>query len=45
MFYDLYDSLSEERFRHGLRKLYLTLKSETLTSDSACTGIGRGNVP
>ena len=42
MFYDLYDSLSEERFRHGLRKLYLTLKSETLTSDSACTGIGRG---
>ena len=42
MFYDLYDSLGEERFRHGLRKLYLTLRSETLTSDSACTGLGRG---
>ena len=42
MFYDLYDSLGEERFRHGLRELYLTLKNEMLTSDSACTGLGRG---
>ena len=42
MFYDLYGSLGEERFRHGLRKLYLTLKNEMLTSDSACTGLGRG---
>ena len=42
LFYDLYGSIGEQRFRQGLRKLYLTLSDEGLTSDGACTGAARG---